>query len=69
MLLISSEEISEDIDRVQNKIKASVELDSKRWGPENRNPVGEAKNSFDEYVAYLKDCVITRIDFMKDNQL
>ena len=69
LLLISSEEISEDIDRVQNKIKASVELDSKRWGTENRNPVGEAKNSFDEYVAYLKDCVITRIDFMKDNQL
>ncbi len=64
---LSTSEISSEISSTQSKIRASVELDGKRWGTKHRNPVGEKRNNFDEYVSYLEDCVITRVEYMKNN--
>ena len=67
MSKLSTSEISSEINSIEEYIRASVDLDGKRWGTEHRNPVGESRNNFDEYTNYLKDCVLTRVEYMKNN--
>lgn len=64
--LIDANDISLEIESMRAKISKSAKLDGDRQGTENRNPVGEKRNSFDEYVDYLKDCTISRINFVKN---
>ena len=64
--LIDEDDISSEIESIRTQIRKSVELDGNRWGTENRNPLGEKRSNFDEYVDYLKDCTISRINFVKN---
>lgn len=63
---LSSQRVSDRIAQLSDAIESSVMLDGIRWGTSNRNPVGERKGSWNEYVAYLEKCVNTRLEYMKE---
>ena len=63
---LSSEDFVNEIDTVKSYIEKSAELDKERWGV-HYNPVGEKRNSFDEYVEYFSYCVTDRLNYLKNN--
>lgn len=65
-LTLDSDKVSEKIEKLKELIKIGALYDGIRWGSNNRNPRGEAKSSWDEYVSYLEDCIVNRLDAIKD---
>lgn len=49
----------------KNLIQKSVELDIKRWGYADRNPVGKPLNGFESYVQDLIYCIKERTEYLK----
>lgn len=64
---LSSSDISREINSIKAEISESAKLDGQRWGTVFRNPVGEVRNSFDDYVGYLDKCVTDRVKYLKRN--
>ena len=54
------------IENQYNLIKKSVELDEKRWGKANRNPVKPAQPNFRAYVEELIEAVTFRLEYLKN---
>lgn len=57
--------VSKKIAELKQEIREAVKYDSIRWGTVNRNPRGEAKSSWDEYVEYLEECIVKRLNAIK----
>ncbi len=64
--MLSSEDFVNEINAVKSYIEKSAKLDKERWGV-HYNPVGERRNSFDEYVEYFKYCITDRLNYLKNN--
>lgn len=62
---LDSDRVSNKIAELKQEIGEAVKYDSIRWGTVNRNPRGEAKSSWDEYVSYLEECIVNRLDAIK----
>ena len=54
------------IENQYNLIKKSVELDERRWGKANRNPVKPAQPNFRAYVEELIEAVTFRLEYLKN---
>lgn len=54
------------IENQYNLIKKSVELDEKRWGKANRNPVKPTQPNFRAYVEELIEAVTFRLEYLKN---
>lgn len=65
---LSISDLFEYMDETREKIYPSVILDGERWGNFHRNPVGDIKNGFDDYIQYLKNCVGNRISYYKEHK-
>ena len=63
---LESSDISNEIYKLKSCIYKSAMLDKERWG-KHSNSIGESRDTFDEYVEYLEECVTDRIDYMKNN--
>ncbi len=63
---LSTEKVSERIDQLSEEIELGVNFDGQRWGTGNRNPVGDAKSCWSEYVLYLEDCINSRLSAIKN---
>ena len=63
---LTTDGVSLQIHKFEREISKAITLDGKRWGTENRNPVGDAKENWNEYVDYLEDCINTRLQSIKD---
>lgn len=65
-LFITENDIVEQVESLRNKISKGVKLDEKRWGNGFRNPVGEKQANFDAYVDNVRDCIVSRLNYMKN---
>ena len=63
---LSTEKVSERIEQLSEEIELGVNFDGQRWGTGNRNPVGDAKSCWSEYVLYLEDCINSRLSAIKN---
>ncbi len=63
---LDSNKVSAKISELKDLIEKGALYDGKRWGTKNRNPRGESKSSWDEYVSYLEECIVTRLDAIKN---
>lgn len=62
---ITEDDVVEQIELLRNKISKGVKLDEKRWGNDFRNPIGQPQSDFNAYVDNVKDCIISRLSYMK----
>ena len=63
---LSTEKVSERIDQLSEEIELGVNFDGQRWGTGKRNPVGDEKSCWSEYVLYLEDCINSRLSAIKN---
>lgn len=64
--LITANGVSEEVERLRNEISKAVVLDGQRWGTNHRNPVGNKQSNFNGYVDDVKNCIVSRLNAMKN---
>ena len=62
---LDSNKVSTKISELKELIEKGALYDGERWGTNNRNPRGETKSSWDEYVSYLEECIVNRLIAIK----
>lgn len=63
---ITEDDVLKQVESLRNKISKGVELDETRWGRDFRNPVGKSQSDFNAYVDHVCDCIISRLNYMKN---
>lgn len=63
---ITEDDVLKQVESLRNKISKGVKLDETRWGRDFRNPVGKAQSDFNAYVDHVSDCIISRLNYMKN---
>ncbi|MBQ0051288.1 MAG: bacterial Ig-like domain-containing protein [Treponema sp.] len=63
---LTTEGVSNRILELKTEITNGVAFDGIKWGTTNRNPVGDAKTNWNEYVEYLENCINTRLSAIKN---
>ncbi len=63
---INDNMVSGKITELSGEIEKGVNLDGVRWGTSNRNPVGIAQSNWEAYVEDLENCVISRLNYIKN---
>ncbi|MEE1211702.1 MAG: CotH kinase family protein [Treponema sp.] len=63
---ITEEGVFEEVENLREEISKAVVLDGERWGTNHRNQVGNVQTDFDAYVDDVKNCIISRLKFMKE---
>ena len=66
---VTEKEIAEEVETLRKHIGKSVALDTRRWGWKHRNRVGVERPDFDAYVDDVRDCIVHRLDAVRNRYL